>query len=137
MKLTVLDQAIERYKRAHNGAEVTIHQLPIPGFYGLLGDTVLQAAAVRAVENGWVDVVLTWEDMPCGICFEDGYCFVVAVDQVAAEASQGTHQFEQHVFLCKMGSDGEIYREKRESEDVADSNPFHGDFSTYEGPWAV
>jgi hypothetical protein len=137
MKLTVLDQAIERYKRIHNGVEVTIHQMPIPGFWGTFGESVLQAATERAVENGLTDVILTWEDMPCSVCFQDGYCFVVAVSEETAEASRGTHYFDQKDFLCKMGEDGEIYKEEPDQVEDIDSNPFHGDFSTYEGPWAV
>ena len=129
--------ATDTYQRSHDGVAVTIYQAPIPSFNsGTFSDAVLQLAAERAVSRGLSEIMLTWDDMPCAVCFEPGYCMLMAIDEATAIADGGCHSFAESDFLCRMDRNGEVYQEPSE-DDSGDRNPFEGDFSSYTGPYAV
>lgn len=120
MAHSTIRQAIEKYVVRHKGKAIQVYQMPIPGYYGLIGDDVLELAAEKAYKNGWKKIVLTWEDMPCMVCFEEGYCMLVATNIATIIQDKGRHSFwyDKHI-LCEMSRDGNVYVEpprKRDEE---------------------
>lgn len=107
MAISPLTQAIQKYVVRHHGRAIRIYQFPIPGYYGIISDEVLALAAEKAYKQGWRKIVLTWLDMPSSVCFEDGYCYLLALNPSLARGS-GSHYEWNHV-LCKMNDAGGIY----------------------------
>jgi len=113
--------AIETYLVRHKGRAIRIYQMPIPGFWGSISEEVKQLAAEKAYRHGWRKIVLTWGDMLSSCCFDEGYCWLLAMN-VAMAQSKYSHYNTEH-FLCEMDRGGSIFerepRNRQEDEENA------------------
>jgi hypothetical protein len=107
MASSPLHMANQKYLVRHNGRAIRIFQFSIPGFYGIISDKVLALAAEKAYKRGWRKIVLTWADMPCSVCFEDGYVHLLALNPAMARGDDSHYQMDHQ--LCKMSDAGEVY----------------------------
>jgi hypothetical protein len=107
MAFSPLAHANHKYLVRHKGRAIHIYQYAIPGYYGIISDEVLELAAEKAYKRGWRKIVLTWADMACSVCFEDGYVHLLALNPSMARGSGSHYEWKEH--LCKMNDVGEVY----------------------------
>lgn len=102
----------------HKGKAILVYQRPVPGMHGAFAPAVLQLAAERAYQRGWRKIVLQWEDMPCSVCFEHGYAYLLGLNMSMAMQPYGRYNSAQ--FLCKIDNTGEVYLEPVETGEDSD-----------------
>jgi hypothetical protein len=125
MPHSILNCAIEKKLVRHNGRAIQVYQLPTPGFYGSVSEDILQRAAEKAYRRGWRKVVLTWGDMLDSCCFDEGYCWLLAVNPAMA-TSMDCHYKVDHI-LCDMDRSGEVHRPPQLTAIDDDYSPFEFD----------
>lgn len=122
MAISPLAHANHKYLVRHKGRAIRIYQYAIPGFYGIVSDEVLALAAEKAYKRGWRKIVLTWADMPCSVCFEDGYVYLLALNPALARGSDSHYQMNHE--LCRMDDTGEVYTPPAPRSDDDTFNPW-------------
>lgn len=125
-----LRSSIRKNTRSIEGVSIDIHELPVPGLHCFIDDEVLEKAAIYAKANGWPAVFLTWGDSPGSTCFENGFCYLLALSVDAASSTSRHYEIEH--FLCKLRDDGSEYQEPEAETPCADKDSSRWDDDSFE-----
>lgn len=115
----------------HKGRAIKIYRMPIPGFYGEISEEVKQLAAEKAYKHGWRKIVLKAADkLSCGT-FDDGYCWLLALNVAMAQSSDSDYRTDH--YLCDMDAYGEMYKPASRNEQEDEENSRWAQAFAYDG----